>query len=44
MTSDGLRHLHDLRRSLPEPPRQLRLRKATNLPACEHPENIGAIA
>ena len=29
MTSDGLRHLQDLRRSLLDPPRQLQPRKAT---------------
>src|SRR5579863_5218683 len=44
MTSDGLRHLQDLRRSLLEPPRQLRPRKVTATPDAEHPENVGATA
>jgi putative transposase len=39
MTSDGLRHLQDLRRSLLEPPRQLRPR-----PAANSSETVSAIA
>jgi len=40
MTPAGLRHLQDLRRSLLDPPRQLRLHSA---PA-EHPETVTATA
>ena len=36
MTSDGLRMLQDLRRSLPEPPRQLRPRTATTRDDAAH--------
>jgi putative transposase len=44
MTSDGLRLLQDLRRSLLEPPRQLRPRAAAATPDDSRPENVGAIA
>ena len=42
MTSDGLRLLQDLRRSLLEPPRQLRPRAATATQDDSRPENVGA--
>jgi transposase-like protein len=44
MTSDGLRHLQDLRRSLLDPPRQIRPRKVTATQDVERHENVGAIA
>jgi putative transposase len=45
MTSDGLRLLQDLRRSLLEPPRQLRPRPiAASSGDEERPENVSAIA
>jgi putative transposase len=44
MTSDGLRLLQDLRRSLLDPPRQLRTRTVTATGDDEHPENVSAIA
>ena len=44
MTSDGLRHLQDLRRSLLDPPRQLQPRKATATRDDNRPENVSAIA
>src|SRR5256714_7629491 len=44
MTSDGLRLLQDLRRSLPEPPRQLRTRTVTTTRDDDDPENVSAIA
>ncbi len=43
MTADGLRLLQDLRRSLLEPPRQLRPR-ATKTPADDVPEDVRATA
>ena len=43
MTPDGLRLLQDLRRSLLEPPRQLRPRAAASQPA-DHPETVGTVA
>ena len=44
MTSDGLRLLQDLRRSLLDPPRQLRPRTVTATGDHEHPENVSATA
>jgi putative transposase len=44
MTSDGLRLLQDLRRSLLEPPRQLRPPTATQDPAAEQPETVSTVA
>jgi putative transposase len=44
MTSDGLRLLQDLRRSLLEPPRQLRPRTATQTPAGDHPGTVSTVA
>ena len=44
MTSDGLRLLQDLRRSLLEPPRQLRTRTVTATGDDDRPENVSAIA
>jgi putative transposase len=44
MTADGLRLLHDLRRSLLEPPRQLRPRTATTSGDGHQPQNVSAIA
>ena len=44
MTSDGLRLLQDLRRSLLEPPRQLRPRTAAQAPAAEQPETVSTVA
>jgi transposase-like protein len=44
MTADGLRLLQDLRRSLLEPPRQLRPRTATQAPAAGHPETASTVA
>ena len=43
MTSDGLRLLQDLRRSLLDPPRQLRPRTVTAT-GDDNPENVSAIA
>jgi putative transposase len=43
MTADGLRLLQDLRRSLLQPPRQLRPR-ATKTPADDVPEDVRATA
>jgi len=44
MTSDGLRLLQDLRRSLLEPPRELRPRTVTDGQAEDHPETVSATA
>jgi putative transposase len=44
MTSDGLRHLQDLRRSLLEPPAQLRPRTVTAAQPDDHPETVRATA
>jgi putative transposase len=44
MTSDGLRLLQDLRRSLLQPPRQLRPRKVMATPAAGRHENVSATA
>ena len=44
MTSDGLRLLQDLRRSLLEPPRQLRPRTATTSQPADHPETVSTVA
>jgi hypothetical protein len=44
MTSDGLRLLQDLRRSLIEPPRQLRPRTVTASQATDAPQNVSATA
>src|SRR2546429_1094785 len=44
MTSDGLRHLQDLRRSLLDPPRQLQPRTATATQDDSRPEHVSAIA
>jgi putative transposase len=44
MTSDGLRLLQDLRRSLLDPPRQLRPRTVTTTQDDNRPENVAAIA
>jgi len=44
MTSDGLRLLQDLRRSLLEPPRQLRTRTVTATGDDDRSENVSAIA
>jgi transposase-like protein len=44
MTSDGLRLLQDLRRSLLDPPRQLRPRTVTATRDDDHPENVSATA
>ena len=44
MTADGLRLLQDLRRSLLEPPRQLRPRTVTASQADDRPETVSAIA
>ena len=42
MTAEGLRLLQDLRRSLLDPPRQLRPRTVAATGADERPENVGA--
>jgi hypothetical protein len=42
MTSDGLRLLQDLRRSMLDPPRQLRPRAVSATEDDEHPENVSA--
>jgi putative transposase len=44
MTADGLRLLQDLRRSLLEPPRQLRPRTGTSSDDDRQPQNVSAIA
>jgi transposase-like protein len=44
MTSDGLRLLQDLRRSLLDPPRQLRPHTVTKIPADGTPETVRATA
>ena len=44
MTSDGLRLLQDLRRSLLDPPRQLRPRTVTTTQDDNRHENVGATA
>ena len=44
MTSDGLRLLQDLRRSLLDPPRQLRPGNATATQDADTPPNVSAIA
>jgi putative transposase len=44
MTSDGLRLLQDLRRSLLEPPRQLRPRTAAASQPADSPETISTVA
>ena len=44
MTSDGLRLLQDVRRSLLDPPAQLRPRTVTTSQASDSPENVSAIA
>ena len=44
MTSDGLRLLQDLRRSLLDPPRQLRPRTVTATRDDNRPENVSATA
>jgi transposase-like protein len=44
MTADGLRLLQDLRRSLLDPPRQLRTRAVTTTQDDNRHENVGAIA
>jgi hypothetical protein len=44
MTSDGLRLLQDLRRSLLEPPRQLRPRTATTTVPADGPDTVTTVA
>jgi hypothetical protein len=44
MTSDGLRLLQDLRRTLLEPPRQLRSRTASASPPGDAAENVSTVA
>jgi len=44
MTADGLRLLPDLRRSLLDPPRQLRPHSVTATGDDDRPENAAAIA
>ena len=44
MTSDGLRLLQDLRRSLIEPPRQLRPGTVTTTRNVDRPENVATVA
>ena len=44
MTADGLRLLQDLRRSLLDPPRQLRPRTATITQPGDQPETVRATA
>ena len=44
MTSDGLRLLQDLRRSLLEPPRQLQPRTATTSQPASTPETVSTVA
>ncbi len=44
MTSDGLRLLQDLRRSLLDPPRQLRPHTATTSQPTDHPRTVSTVA
>jgi putative transposase len=44
MTPDGLRLLQDLRRSLLDPPRQLRPRTATATPTADDPQTVSTVA
>jgi hypothetical protein len=44
MTADGLRLHQDLRRSLLEPPRQLRPRTTARAPDSQQPEAVGTVA
>jgi hypothetical protein len=44
MTSDGLRLLQDLRRSLIEPPRQLLPRTAATTQDDDRPQNVATVA
>jgi putative transposase len=44
VTSDGLRLLQDLRRSLLEPPRQLRPRTVTATHPDDQPETVSTVA
>ena len=44
MTADGLRLLQDLRRSLLDPPRQLRPRNVAASQDDDAPQNVSAIA
>jgi putative transposase len=44
MTADGLRLLQDLRRSLLEPPAQLRPRTVTTAPIADSPETVSTVA
>jgi putative transposase len=44
MTADGLRLLQDLRRSLLDPPRQLRPRTVAATADDDRPENVSATA
>jgi putative transposase len=44
MTADGLRLLQDLRRSLPDPPRQLRPRTIAATQDDDRPDNVTATA
>jgi len=44
MTADGLRLLQDLRRSLLEPPRQLRPRTVTAAQPADQPETVRTVA
>jgi hypothetical protein len=44
VTSDGLRLLQDLRRSLLEPPRQLRPRTVTATQPDDQPETVSTVA
>ncbi len=44
LTAAGLRHLQDLRRSLLEPPAQLRPRTVTTTRPADSPETVSAIA
>jgi putative transposase len=44
MTSDGLRLLQDLRRSLLEPPSQLRAQRATTSDVGSQPDTVAAVA
>jgi putative transposase len=44
MTADGLRLLHDLRRSLLEPPTRLQPRNVTTIETADDPKTVGATA
>jgi hypothetical protein len=44
MTADGLRLLQDLRRSLLDPPRQLRPRTVTTSQPAGNPETVSTVA